>query len=285
MSEQPVIPNSYMPAISSVAMLLMAVGAVSWLHGNMGPLLLGVGTTMLCVVIYKWFQTVIHDSRTILFGNKVFDRSMRIGMMWFIFTEVMFFAAFFGVLFYIRVWALPQLGGEVESKLMTHVILWPDFQAAWPLLNTPDATVQNVQAVGAMGIPALNTLTLLSSGLTITVAHHAILQNDYKRSARWMVYTILLGMIFLGLQVIEYAHAISLGLSIRSGIYGSIFYMMTGFHGLHVLLGSLILAVICIRMSRGEFSKESHFGFEASAWYWHFVDVVWLLLFVFVYWI
>jgi cytochrome c oxidase subunit 3 len=282
----PVIPNSYLPIILAFAMLFTALGAGGMLHDQESAVWLFLfGVVLLLAGIYKWFQRVVLDGQTLLSGNKVFDQSMRIGMIWFIFTEVMFFAALFGVLFYIRVWVLPQLGGLVPAKVMTHTILWPDFQATWPLQQTPDGTVKDIQPVLAMGIPAFNTIILLLSGVTITISHHYLYLERYMQSARWLLTTVALGVFFLIMQFYEYAHAISSGFTHQSGIYGNIFYFMTGFHGLHVLIGSVILFVMYLRMKRGHFSADSHFGFEASAWYWHFVDVVWLMLFVFVYWI
>jgi cytochrome c oxidase subunit 3 len=286
MMSMPVLPNSYLPLQVSMALLLVALGVVGLLHASdTAWIYLGLGLFALVVTIIKWFSVIIHDAKTILNGNATFDDAMRNGMIWFIFTEVMFFAGLFGVLFYIRLWALPQLGGMVESKIMTHTLLWPRFEAAWPLISSPDQTVMNIKPVGIMGIPAFNTLVLLLSGLTITVSHHALKHADYIRSARWLLSTIVLGSIFLCLQGIEYQHAFTQGLTFQSSIYGNIFYFMTGFHGLHVFLGTVFLIAIYRRLINGELSPESHFGFEASAWYWHFVDVVWLMLFVFVYWI
>ena len=205
-------------------------------------------------------------------------------MVWFIFTEITFFLAFFGVLFYIRAWALPQLSGEVASKMMTHTLLWPDFSYSWPLMENPDPSIVAPQtAMEVAGIPAFNTLVLLTSGLTVTLSHHALLKQHMTSAVRWLVLTVLLGFLFIYMQAIEYGHAYQVGLTLSSGIYGNIFFMMTGFHGLHVLIGSVILLVVAYRMQRGDFTKSTHFAFEASTWYWHFVDVVWLFLFAAIY--
>ena len=286
MSQQPVTPPSYLPIFASLAMLVFAMGSVSWIQGKsygLGVLMLGVGA--LIIVSAQWFYRVVIDGQTFLANNATFDRSLRIGMMWFIFTEFMFFAGLFGVLFYIRTWALPVLSGQIESKLMTHVLLWPDFIASWPLLQTPDQSLTQVEAIKPFGIPLLNTFILLLSGLTITLSHFMVLKNQLKKSASWLVVTIVLGWLFLALQVYEYHYALVGGLRLGSGIYGSIFYLMTGFHGIHVFIGTLVLMVMWCRMFQGHFSAKEHFGFEAAIWYWHFVDVVWLMLFVFVYWI
>lgn len=283
-----ITPNSYLPIIGSVAFLLLAVGAGNWIHGNaIGPILVLMGLITLGYVLYAWFSLVIHENRTVLANDEVLDRSMRWSMVWFIFTEVMFFAAFFGVLFYIRTWALPQLSGLVESKVMTHRLLWPSFEASWPLAATPDPSLVKPPGMimHAAGIPVFNTVILLLSGLTITLSHHQLVKDQMKKALRWLNITVALGILFLFLQGIEYGHAYANGLTLSSGIYGNIFFMMTGFHGLHVLLGSIIIFVVGQRMRKGHFSANAHFAFEAAAWYWHFVDVVWLALFVFVYWI
>ena len=283
-----ITPNSYLPIIGSVAFLLLAVGAGNWIHGNaIGPILVLMGLITLGYMLYAWFSLVIHENRTVLANDEVLDRSMRWSMVWFIFTEVMFFAAFFGVLFYIRTWALPQLSGLVESKVMTHRLLWPSFEASWPLATTPDPGLVKPpgMVMPAAGIPVLNTVILLLSGLTITLSHHQLIKAQMKKALRWLNITVALGALFLFLQAVEYGHAYANGLTLSSGIYGNIFFMMTGFHGLHVLLGSIIIFIVGQRMRKGHFSANEHFAFEAAAWYWHFVDVVWLALFVFVYWI
>jgi cytochrome c oxidase subunit 3 len=204
----------------------------------------------------------------------------------------MFFAAFFGALFYARVLSVPWLGGS-GADLLTQPTLWPDFKAVWPLINSPGTTMQSgieiatpTGLVDAWHIPALNTLILLTSGATITWAHWALKVDNRKQLVLAMSITVLLGMIFLGFQMQEYGDAYSdLNLNLTSGIYGSTFYLLTGFHGFHVTLGTIMLIVILMRCVRGHFSKDNHFAFEAVAWYWHFVDVVWLGLFIFVYWI
>lgn len=283
-----ITPNSYLPIVGSVAFLLLAVGAGNWIHGNsIGPFLVVLGGLTLGYMMFAWFSVVIQENRTVFLGDEILDRSMRWSMVWFIFTEVMFFAAFFGVLFYIRAWALPQLSGLVESKIMTHKLLWPSFEASWPLATTPDPVLVKPpgMVMHAAGIPVLNTVILLLSGLTITLSHHLLVKDQIKKALLWLNITVGLGALFLLMQVVEYGHAYANGLTLSSGIYGNIFFMMTGFHGLHVLLGSIMIFIIGLRMRKGHFTADSHFAFEAAAWYWHFVDVVWLALFVFVYWI
>ena len=219
--------------------------------------------------------------------NKQVDMSFRWGMGWFIFSEVMFFAAFFGALFYARAYSIPWLDGASNSDA-TAQYLWPDFEAAWPLLELPLSEKYEVarQAMGAWGLPAINTAILLTSGLTVTLAHWALKRNDNTWLVYWLIATVLLGFGFVFLQGVEYLHAYDeLNLRLDSGIYGSTFYMLTGFHGFHVTMGATMLLIITIRAAKRHFTPENHFAFEAVAWYWHFVDVVWLGLFVFVYWL
>jgi cytochrome c oxidase subunit 3 len=239
---------------------------------------------MLFYIIYGWFGTVIRENRAGLLDNHQVDRSFRWGLCWFIFSEVMFFAAFFGALFYVRVIAIPLLGGTTE---ISHIVSWPSFQATWPLLSNPNPSIYQGPAsvMDTWGVPAVNTLILLTSGATITVAHWALLKNRRKLMLGFQLATILLGIFFLIMQAVEYGEAyLHKGLTLASGIYGTTFFMLTGFHGLHVTIGTIGLIVILYRMIKRDFHPHNHFAFEAIAWYWHFVDVVWLILFVFVYW-
>jgi cytochrome c oxidase subunit 3 len=203
-------------------------------------------------------------------------------MSWFIFSEVMFFAAFFGALLYARVFAVPWLDGA-GNNAMTGAVLWPEFSASWPLLKTPDGT--ETTAMGWYGLPLINTLLLLTSSITAHFAHVALEQDKRPQLKVWLGLTIILGLIFLCLQVLEYAHGYSdeMQLYLTSGIYGNTFYMLTGFHGMHVTLGCIMLIVMFFRILKGHFTPNNHFAFQAASWYWHFVDVVWVFLFVFVY--
>jgi cytochrome c oxidase subunit 3 len=220
--------------------------------------------------------------------NAQVDHSFRMGMMWFIFSEVMFFAAFFGALFYARTLSVPWLSGQ-GVKLFTNLVLWPSYEGTWPT-NGPghvggraDSTFS---VIPAFSLPAVNTAILLTSGVTVTIAHHALRSGKRGVLTVFLGLTFLLGFLFVGLQSHEYGEAYKeLGLKLSTGIYGSTFFMLTGFHGLHVTIGAIMLLVIWLRVLRGHFTPEHHFAFEAVAWYWHFVDVVWLGLFVFVYWI
>jgi cytochrome c oxidase subunit 3 len=236
---------------------------------------------MLCATLFMWFGDVIRESVSGHYNRQV-DVSFRMGMVWFIFSEVMFFAAFFGALFYARTLALPWLGGEGDG-VMTNSLLWEGFSAAWPSAG-PGQVGGQFQTIPAWGLPLLNTLILLTSGVTITIAHHALKAGNRSQLLIWLGATVLLGCVFLFFQAEEYIHAYKeLNLTLGSGIYGSTFFMLTGFHGLHVTLGTIMLAIIWFRCAKGHFTKDNHFGFEAVAWYWHFVDVVWLGLFLFVY--
>ena len=275
------------PIVGSVALTTMALGFINFLHdGDIGLYMLLAGAVLLVVMMFGWFGNVIRESHAGLYDGRM-DRTFRWGMAWFIFSEVMFFAAFFGALYYARVVAVPGLAGEF-NKAMTAVLLWPGFEATWPLLSMPDAKNFAVPSavVGAWGVPALNTAILLTSGVTITLAHWGLLKNNRPQLILGLAATVALGVVFLYFQVAEYSHAMhELNLRMSSGVYGSTFYMLTGFHGAHVTLGTIMLIVILARCLKGHFSSEQHFGFEAVAWYWHFVDVVWLGLFVFVYWL
>jgi cytochrome c oxidase subunit 3 len=206
------------------------------------------------------------------------------GMMWFIFSEVMFFAAFFGALFYARIFSGPWIGGEGGGGApLTNAVLWQGHDYTWPS-NGPDNLGGSYEAMGWFGLPLLNTLILLASGVTVTIAHHAIQAGNRKKMVIWLLATVSLGFLFVFFQAEEYIHAYGeLNLTMETGIYGSTFYMLTGFHGFHVTMGAIILLIVMLRGMRSHFSASNHFAFEAAAWYWHFVDVVWLGLFIFVY--
>jgi len=268
---------SHWPITGACALLLMGTGAAFWFNGYpAGPWLCGTGFAILIYMLFGWFGTVIGESEHRLYNAKV-DHSFRWSMSWFIFSEVMFFAAFFGALFYIRNLSVPDLG-SVASKL-----IWPDYAAQWPT-EGPYLSAK-FTPMEAVGIPLLNTILLLSSGVTLTIAHHALKAGHRGQLKLFLFLTIVLGFTFLGFQAFEYHHAYSeMGLKLSSGVYGSTFFMLTGFHGLHVTIGAIMLTVMLFRVFAGHFDAEHHFAFEASAWYWHFVDVVWLLLFILVYW-
>ena len=274
--------SSKWPVIASVAMFVTMLGVASWINEiSWGKPVFFVGLAGVLAVLYKWFGDVIRESLAGFYNRQV-DVSFRMGMVWFIFSEVMFFAAFFGALFFVRQFALPWLNGEGDG-VATHALLWPNFAAGWPT-NGPADIGGAFQTVPAWGLPLLNTLILLTSGVTITIAHHALKAGKRGVLLTFLGLTIVLGAVFLYFQGTEYIHAYrELNLTLGSGIYGSTFFMLTGFHGAHVTLGTLMLIVIWLRCWFGHFSKDHHFGFEAVAWYWHFVDVVWLALFLFVY--
>lgn len=275
------------PLIGTVGLFCLLGGFALMLNGvDKGPLTMGIGFAIVVIMLFGWFGTVIKESEGGYYNLQV-DRSFRWGMGWFIFTEVMFFACFFGALYYAREFSVPWLGGE-GAKVLTHELLWPSFQATWPLLKLPDPKgfTEAAEPMGAWGLPAINTLLLLSSGATVTWAHWGLKMNDRKQLVRGLIFTVALGALFLAFQVIEYTHAYSeLNLKLSSGIYGTTFFMLTGFHGAHVTLGLIMLTVILLRSLRGHFTPDRHFAFEGVAWYWHFVDVVWLGLFVSVYWL
>lgn len=274
--------SSYLPIIASIALTVSVVGAASWFNGTAsGPMTFYIGLAMVLAMLFGWFNTVVKENLCGLYNAQV-DRSFRQGMMWFIFSEVMFFAAFFGALFYARVLSVPWLLGDATG-LATHLFLWQDYNEYWPT-NGPANAGGDFQTIGAWGIPALNTTLLLASGITLTLSHHALKAADNARTVWWLIATVALGSVFLGFQAYEYIHAYQdLNLTLASGVYGSTFFMLTGFHGFHVALGTAMLIVITIRAARRHFTPDNHFAFEGVAWYWHFVDVVWLGLFIFVY--
>ena len=272
-------PSLY-PAILSGGMFLLALGFIQSINGFLlGRWVMLGGFSVILYVLFGWFGRVINESQSGAYRDWE-DLSFRYGMIWFIATEVMFFAAFFGALFYVRTISVPTLGGMDAAHGTS---LWPDFSGTWPTSGPKGPTFT---PMGAWGIPALNTALLLSSGATVTWAHWALLRGKRVQLNLGLAATILLGTTFLGFQAWEYQHAYTeLGLTMGAGVYGATFFMLTGFHGFHVTLGTIMLLVILLRCLRGHFSAERHFAFEGVAWYWHFVDVVWLILFVFVYWL
>lgn len=274
------------PIVGAVALFLIAIGSglavmqTANQQGGVGFYVLIAGVALLLYMLFGWFKNVVDESIGGLYSAQM-DRSFRQGMAWFIFSEVMFFFAFFGALFYARTLAVPWLGGE-GNNAMTNALLWPSFTADWPLELTPNGT--QTKAMGWQGLPLINTLILLCSSITIHFAHTAIEQGKRTQLKAMLASTILLGAIFLALQVEEYIYAYQeLGLTLESGIYGNTFFLLTGFHGMHVTLGAIILTIVFLRILKGHFTQKQHFAFQAAAWYWHFVDVVWLCLFVFVY--
>jgi cytochrome c oxidase subunit 3 len=265
--------------------------------GSSNVVLMYAGFTIVGISLYVWFTTVIRENHAGLAGPQL-KRSYVWGMGWFIFSEVMFFAAFFGALWYVRNLAMPWLGGEGD-KGITGQYLWGDFagafgSGAWesgvnpsPYLPGPAETLAapGLDVAGwAAYLPFYNTVILLASSVTVHIAHTALKNQERAKLNLWLSITVALGVIFLFLQAAEYLHAYEdLGLTLDSGIYGSTFFILTGFHGFHVTLGTFMLAMVLIRTLKGHFRPDDHFGFEATSWYWHFVDVVWLGLFLFVY--
>jgi len=272
------------PVMAAFGLLLVILGAGQWINGHQwGAYSLGAGLIWWAFVLKQWFGEAIHESETGLYSDRI-DVSFRWSMSWFIFSEVMFFAAFFGALGWARMSSVPNLG-NIENML-----LWPDFKAIWPSVAagftaSPAGVVEPFTTMGPWPLPTINTALLLTSGVTLTIAHHALIAGQRSKTIAWMWITVLLGITFLGVQGYEYAHAYKdLNLKLNSGIYGSTFFMLTGFHGFHVFVGMLMLLFITLRLQKGHFTPERHFGFEGAAWYWHFVDVVWLGLYIIVYW-
>ncbi|MDN3611990.1 cytochrome c oxidase subunit 3 [Vibrio ostreicida] len=280
--------QSSWPIVGAVSLFLIAVGAGLTVQ-NMseggdgsvfGKLILLTGFIFLLYMFAGWFSNVISESLAGKYSEQI-SRSFRQGMSWFIFSELMFFGAFFGALFYARMVAVPWLGGA-SNNAMTHEVLWPAFDALWPLTTTPDGTT--TQAMSWKGIPLVNTIILLASSITLHMAHISLEKNKRMALIVWLELTIVLACFFLYYQGVEYIHAYQdLDLTLQSGVYGNTFFLLTGFHGMHVLLGTTILIVLLARIAKDHFTPKDHFAFQAGSWYWHFVDVVWLCLFVFVY--
>ncbi len=274
---------SRFPVQVATGLMLVIFGASQWVNGHgWASWVLLAGVAVWLSVLFQWFRTAIHESEGGQYSDRV-DVSFRWSMSWFIFSEVMFFAAFFGALYWARVHALPMLGN------LDHQILWPDFKAIWPTSGgtaSPAGTVDPFTPMGPWPLPTINTALLLTSGVTLTIAHHALIASQRAKTILWMWITVALGLTFICVQAYEYHHAYTeLNLKLTSGIYGSTFFMLTGFHGFHVFVGMLMLTFITLRLMNGHFTPQRHFGFEGAAWYWHFVDVVWLLLYVLVYWL
>jgi len=270
---------SQWPVLAGIAMLVTMAGASAWVNSYAWGMPVNlIGIVAVLVVLYKWFGQAIGESESGQYSARI-DASFRWSMGWFIFSEVMFFAAFFGALFYARSITMPWLAD------LDHKVIWPDFAAHWGNIG-PARTIESFQAMGPFPIPTINTALLLTSGVTLTISHHALRAGHRAQTAIWLFATVLLGAIFMGFQAYEYMHAYSeLNLKLTSGIYGSTFFMLTGFHGFHVTMGAIMLSVVLYRVLRGDFTPEHHFAFEGAAWYWHFVDVVWLGLYVVVYWL
>ncbi|OIQ79092.1 cytochrome c oxidase subunit 3 [mine drainage metagenome] len=273
------------PALAALGLFFVVLGAGQWVNDvGWGKYSLALGLIWFLGVLYQWFRDSIRENEGGQYGRKI-DLSFRWSMSWFIYSEVMFFAAFFAALWWIRNHALPTLGDQENA------LLWPNFKAVWPSLGaavtaSPAGIVEPFTAMGPFWLPTINTAVLLSSGVSVTIAHHALIAGNRNKTIIYMWLTVLLGAAFLFMQGYEYHHAYEvLNLKLSSGVYGSTFFMLTGFHGFHVLVGTLMLLFITLRLQNGHFTAERHFGFEGVAWYWHFVDVVWLGLYVTVYWL
>ncbi|MBU2892024.1 cytochrome c oxidase subunit 3 [Colwellia sp. D2M02] len=279
--------QSHWPIVGAIALFMIAVGAGNYVtdlskdQSGFGVYLLLAGIALIIYMLVGWFTDVVNESLAGKYSHQM-DHSFKQGMSWFIFSEVMFFAAFFGALLYLRVFSVPWLGGA-GNNAETGAVLWPDFVAAWPLLKTPGGT--ETTAMGWYGLPLINTVILLTSSITAHFAHSALMKDNRRQLKVWLGITILLGIAFIFFQIQEYAHGYSeeMRLYLTSGVYGNSFYLLTGFHGMHVTLGCIMLIIMWFRVLKGHFTPKNHFAFQAANWYWHFVDVVWIMLFIFVY--
>jgi len=282
--------NSKLPIFASLGIFLTVFGIGNILNdlkagvdSDFGTIVFLLGGLVMGGTLFAWFSMVIAENHAKKYSDQM-NQSYVWAMSWFIFSEVMFFFAFFGALFYIRIYVVDWIGGVGDRGPSD--MLWPEYTPEWPLLNTPDPSrfPGADDFVSPWGLPLLNTILLVSSSFTVTFAHHGIKEGDRAKLTQWLALTVALGITFLFVQGYEYYHAYTeLGLTLNAGIYGTTFFMLTGFHGAHVTLGTFMLMVMLGRALKGHFSDDDCFGFEAAVWYWHFVDVVWLALFVFVY--
>jgi cytochrome c oxidase subunit 3 len=275
--------GSHWPIVGSTGLFVLMVGVSSWLNGaQIGFWIMWAGVAVVVFMLAGWFSNVIAENQAGKFNRQV-DKSFRMGMFWFIFSEVMFFSAFFGALFYARNMAIPWLGGA-SNNFFTNLVLWNAYESTWPT-SGPAQLGGEFVAMEPFGLPLINTAILLTSSITVTIAHHALQHNRRLLLNVFLAATFILGFVFVYLQGAEYIHAYDeLNLKLTTGIYGSTFFLLTGFHGMHVTIGAIMLTIIWLRSMKGHFTPDNHFAFEAVAWYWHFVDVVWMALYIFVYW-
>ena len=244
------------PALASLGLFFVILGATFWVNDiTWGKYSLILGMVIWLVILFKWFSAAVSESESGLYGRKI-DLSFRWSMSWFIFSEVMFFGAFFTALWWARSHSIPALGS------LENALLWPDFKAAWPSMvagatTSPAGIVEPFQTMGPFWLPTINTALLLTSGVTLTIAHHALQEGNRSKTIKFMWMTVILGLVFLFVQGYEYAHAWGdLNLKLSSGIYGSTFYMLTGFHGFHVFVGMLMLLFITLRLQKGHFTQD-----------------------------
>lgn len=252
------------PLVTAMVLLALVVGTAMFMHDVAGgPVLMTIGLFGVFGVMYVWWRDVIREGLYEKAHNTVVQNGLRWGMALFIVSEIMFFVAFFWAFFNASLVPLVPLEG-----------VWPVTEGrVWPPAH--------IETLDAWDLPLMNTLILLLSGTTVTWAHHALLEGKNREVIIGLRLTVALGVLFTCLQAVEYSHA---AFGFADGVYSSTFYMATGFHGFHVIVGTVFLAVCLIRAERGTLTKKGHLGFEFAAWYWHFVDVVWLFLFVCVYW-
>lgn len=306
--------KSRLAVCATIGLLLSIFGAASIMNdmtfGEPGQetsswTIFTLGMLFFLATLFSWFRVTIKENIAGM-NSAQLKKSYVLGMFWFIFSEVMFFFCFFGALFYVRTLVGPWLAGEGEGGRMNG-LLWEGFSFSWPMMQTPQEAVggAGAQLIANNGsftspgtsmsfqdahawwawLPLWNTIILLSSSFTCHIAHLGILDGNRKKFNLWLTITVLLGIAFVYLQAVEYHEAYAeFGLTLNAGIYGSTFFMLTGFHGFHVFMGMTMLLIQLLRsVMGGQFTATDHFGFEASSWYWHFVDVVWVFLFLFVY--
>jgi len=265
------------PIEAAVALLFMAAGGALWLNEEArGPWVLATGVAILAYVLFCWFGSLISEGRRDLYDDQV-QRSFRVGMAWFIFSEVVVFGALFAALLYTRLISVPDLASGD-----THALLWPGFKGGWPA-SGPEIE-GTFSPMRALGIPLINTIILLFSGAAVTLADKALDRGKRGWLILLLTVPVVVGVLFLRNQVSEYHHAYTaLHLTFASGAYGQTFFILTGLHGLHVAIGTAFMMLMLGRTVRGDFTAKDHLALQAASWYWHFVGVVWLILYVVVY--
>ena len=258
-----ILPLSPWPLCTSLCIFVLLYSGVMWMHGkNYSQASFAISLICLLACMYKWWESVIHEALIDKCHNLIVQNGLKAGMGLFILSEIMFFAVFFASIFHSSLFPV----GILEGAWVVKAGIWPP---------------NNIELVYPWNVPLMNTLILLLSGTTVTWAHYSLINNNTKDAAAALLYSIILGVTFTAFQALEYHHII---FKISDGIYPSNFYLATGFHGVHVIIGTIFLTICYFRTLKGQFDKpNSHLGFEFAAWYWHFVDVVWLFLFVFLY--
>lgn len=277
---------SIWPILGALGLSGVAVGSLNF-SSLWGAVFFAIGALTLIFMLIGWFSDIVYESRAGLYSEQM-NKTFRWGMAWFLFCEAFFFGAIMGALLYVRFATLPWLAGlGTAGSTLTHYVLWPNFQSVWPLLKNPgpNVFVPAHEMISAWGIPALNTLIILLSAISASLALYLLKHGRFAGVIAALVLTMLLGVIFLISQINCMVLLVTqYGLTLTSGIYGSLLYFLMSFHSLHVFVGLLLLMIILLRMVKKQFDERRHFAFEATVWFWNFLTVVWILIFMCLYW-